>query len=139
MTADSLIDSNLLVYAFDRAEGKKHEKAREFLFKAMDSKAGTLSSQNLAEFHYNMTKKKTGLSPEASQKAIMGFCNAFRIISYNQNTVIEAIGTETIYGIHFWDALLATTMQENKIRAIYTENTKDFRKVPWLKAINPLE
>ena len=34
--------------------------------------------------------------------------------------------------------LLAATMRENKIFSIYTEDG-DFKNIPWLNVINPLE
>jgi len=36
-------------------------------------------------------------------------------------------------------ALLAATMKESGISKIYTKNTRDFDKVPWLEVINPFE
>jgi predicted nucleic acid-binding protein len=38
--------------------------------------------------------------------------------------------------LHFWDALLAATMNENGISTIYTEDCH-FEKVPGLTVINP--
>lgn len=41
------------------------------------------------------------------------------------------------YQTHYWDYLIASTMKENAVKEIYTENTKDFEKIPELKVVNP--
>ena len=59
------------------------------------------------------------------------------VIRYDGNTVIRAVSIAKEYKIHFFDALLVATMQENGIEEIITENTEDFRKIQWLKVKNP--
>jgi predicted nucleic acid-binding protein len=41
--------------------------------------------------------------------------------------------------IHFFDSLLAATMQENGISKILTENVKDFNKIAGIEAENPFD
>ena len=67
-------------------------------------------------------------------------CNELvHVLNYNAQTIKSAIGISSKHGIHYWDALLAATMKENNVFSIYTENEKDFKKIPWLKTINPLD
>ncbi|MFH1587729.1 MAG: PIN domain-containing protein [Candidatus Diapherotrites archaeon] len=140
MIDEGLIDSNILVYAFDKSEKQKHEKAKKFLTEALRNKTGILSIQNLAEFHYTITKKaKRPVSKEFSQETIKELTNSLWILKYTESTLINSINLENLYKIHFWDALIAATMQENNIKTIYTENTKDFKKIPGIKTINPIQ
>ena len=54
----SLIDSNILVYAFDSSEKPKHKKAKELLKKCWNGERKfAVSTQNLSEFFVNATKK----------------------------------------------------------------------------------
>jgi len=41
--------------------------------------------------------------------------------------------------VSIWDSLIAETALENGIVKIYTENLKDFKKIPGLKVVNPME
>lgn len=93
--------------------------------------------QNFTAFP--QTKIENPIPTEKSKEFIKAIATNFNILSYDENTVMEAVNLEQKFGIHFWDALIAATMQENSIDTIYTENTKDFAKVPWLKAINPFK
>ncbi|MBN2127740.1 MAG: PIN domain-containing protein [Candidatus Diapherotrites archaeon] len=139
MTDKGLIDSNILVYAFDSSEKNKQEKAKKFLTEIMINKKGILSIQNLAEFHATVTKKiNKPISKEESQQIIKELSDSFEILKYSEKTIINSINFENLYKTHFWDSLLASTMQENNVFLIYTENTKDFKKIPWIKAVNPV-
>ena len=138
MKDEFLVDSNILVYAFDNSEGEKFVKAVAFMKKAMGDEKAFLSAQNLAEFHANITKGKKGIPGEKSLEITKSLMEQFTILNYSGKTVLSAIKTENKHKTHFWDSLLASTMQENGITLIYTENTKDFRKIPWIMAKNPL-
>lgn len=140
MSDDFLIDSNILVYAFDSSEKEKHAKAAAFLENAVSLKTGFLSVQNLSEFHAAITAKiEKKVSREESLDTMRGFAESFRILRYNEKTAFEAVNLELLYKIPYWDALIAATMQKNNVKTIYTENEKDFKKIPWLTVVNPLK
>jgi|SRR3989344_437313 len=141
MSGRALIDSNILVYAFDATDAKKYNRAESFLRSAIENKNAVLSAQNLAEFYVNITMKKKGvkgLTNEYAGQIVQDFTDSFSIITYDAETVLDSIAMQMDCGIHFWDALLASTMLANNIKVIYTENTKDFSKVQGIQAINPL-
>ena len=60
------------------------------------------------------------------------------VLTYGAHTVIHAHEIRDEYKLHFWDALLAATMEENAIRTIFTEDAH-FNRVPWITVINPFE
>ncbi len=133
-----LIDSNILIYAYDKAAGHKYSKAKEIINDCWKGKLDlAISSQNLAEFAV-VSVKKGGLSFEQVKTIITLITefDGFRKINYSSLTVISAVSLAHEHEMSFWDALIAATMKENSIFNIYTENTKDF-KVPWLNSINP--
>jgi len=134
-----LIDSNMLVYAFDSSEKEKHEKAKNF-FKSIERNKANLSIQNLVEFHNVVTSKiEKPISLDISKKSVSNLAESFNVFQYDSETIVEAIDLQKENKIHFWDALLAATMKVNGIKIIYTENTKDFEKIKEIKALNPLK
>ena len=135
-----LIDSNVLVYAYDRSETKKYASAKGLVKEILNSRNGVLSVQNLAEFYYTITRKiEKPLQIDKAKQIVLDYMEGFEIVSYNGKTIIEAINSQAIYKIAFWDALIAATMEENKISTIATENERDFRKVSWIKVVNPFK
>jgi len=140
MTDDelTLIDSNILVYAYDKSEPKKHSLAKKTLKEKWTKQDAVLSVQNLAEFYSIITRKiQKPIAVEKAKQIILDLIDGFEILKYTEFTIVNAINNQAIYKIHFWDALIVATMEENSISTIITENQKDFSKSKWIKIINP--
>ena len=137
----ALIDSNILVYAFDKDEGEKYKKAGALLEKCFLGEVNFyLSLQNLSEFFVTVTKKISHPLPldvaSLLIKKIIAF-NRFVILEPTIKSIARAVDLCTTKRISYWDALIAAVMIENQIFEIVTENTKDFQKVEVLKVTNP--
>lgn len=135
-----LIDSNILVYAFDSSEKLKHEKAKEILNKCWKGKHKyAVSLQNLSEFFVNVTKKiEKPISGEEGEKIVNNILefDGFLKLEPKKETISKAIAISIKNNMNYWDSLIASAMIENQIFDIYTENTKDF-KINGIKTINP--
>ena len=138
----SFIDANILGYAYERTNLQKHRIAANLLLPCFQAKTNlALSTQILGEFFILITKKaKMPLEPRIAQIIINDIISLphWKIVSYNEKTVMMALNIADNFNMPYWDSLIAATMTENDISTIYTENTKDF-KVPWIKAINPFK
>ena len=138
---DILIDSNVLIYAFDKDENEKNPIAKAILERIFNGEMNAfLSTQNLSEFYYNVTKKiKKPLEVTEAKEIISDLVSLsnIKIVKIDENTIINAIEISMKCNIHYWDALIASVMKENNIYNIITENDKDFKKISWLKVINP--
>lgn len=143
MTDIKLIDTNILVYAIDEDEGNKHKKAKDIISKYVSNQNEmALSTQNISEFFVVSTEKIHNPIPKDYAKIIINTLIKLpniKILIINDETIIEAIELSERYNISYWDALIASTMIENNIFTIYTENEKDFKKIPGLTVINPLK
>ena len=141
MTGDKplfLIDSNILIYAYEEEASHKKQIAKKILSQAFAKKESyAVSIQNLAEFACAYLTKGKG-DMRRLQKSIKGISRHenFIKISYTQQTITHAMEIITNSKNPFWDALIAATMLENNIRHIYTENTSDFANTG-ITAINP--
>ncbi|MEA1957212.1 MAG: PIN domain-containing protein [Euryarchaeota archaeon] len=137
-----LIDTNILVYAYDESEGKKHEICKGLIDECWRlSKKYSISIQNLSEFYVVITKKIEKPVPMETAKEIIGDIIEFQnwmVMGYDARTILSAFEINITYEAHYWDALIAATMRENNIFSIYTEDD-DFESIPWLTVINPFE
>ena len=134
------IDTNVLIYAYDKNENSKRGTAEKIVRKIFNKEINAaVSNQSLAEFVYVVTKKNI-LDFEHAKTIVHDFLNFEKILNmdYSGDTVLSAIKISKDFSIPFWDSLIAATMGENHIYNIYTENTRDF-KVPWINAINPFK
>src|SRR3989338_7764690 len=133
-----LVDTNVIVYAYEMEESERKNKALKILEKCYNNEITlALSNQNLAEFSV-VSLKKLKLNSGKVKETIRDISNfaGFKKLFYTDKTVISAIEISEKYNISFWDSLIAATMIENNILSIYTEKEKDF-KVPSLNVINP--
>jgi predicted nucleic acid-binding protein len=71
------------------------------------------------------------------QALMFAFLGIFFIINGTRLYLIEGDCVGNLE--NFWDALIVATMEENSIDTIITENEKDFKKVKWIKTINPFK
>ena len=141
MTArPALIDTNILCYALDDGDPIKRTVAADLLSRCWRSEIDlAVSVQNLAEFSVVMTEKVHNPVPDETVsrfiRNIVSF-DGWTIISYDAETILDAMHIRKTCSLHFWDALLAATMRQHSIETIYTEDSH-FNKVPWIRAINP--
>jgi len=138
-----LIDTNILVYAYDAEDVKKHFIASKLLEKCWKGQASyTLSIQNLAEFFFIIIEKvKNPLECDVAKQIVEDIIHSphWNVIKYDAKTIVHASNIKLANKIHFWDALLIATMLENDVYTIYTENEKDFGKVKQISVVNPFK
>lgn len=134
-----LIDSNILVYAFDSAEPEKQKIAKEVLKRCWREELhGVVALQNLGEFFNIITKKvPRPLAIEDAEQIIEDIIAApqWEKVSYDAHILQHAMVVVRVNN-QFWDAVLLSTMIANNINTIYTENAKDFN-IKGIKAVNP--
>lgn len=137
-----LIDTSIFITLYTNVDtADKSEMLRTYFNLLSDDslKIGCVSVQNLIEFiHITKNKLKCFNNPEELNNRLKNISDLFSVLTYTSNTVVQAVDLSYSKGVSFFDALLAQTMLDNNIHLIYTENTKDFRKIPGIKAVNPL-
>jgi predicted nucleic acid-binding protein len=135
-----LIDTNVLVYAYDTSEGEKHAVSKDLLRHMWIDGGGVVCLQNLMEFFVVITKKVENPVDVSTAKGIVQDIigsDKWTVIDRDVDTLLTALNLVEQYGMHLWDAAIAATMKENDIFEIVTENVKDFKKIPQLKVSNP--
>ena len=60
-------------------------------------------------------------------------------VDYTNLTTLKAALSSSYFNTPFWDTLIAETMRENGMIEILTENEKDFKAIPGIKAVNPFK
>lgn len=142
-TCECFIDTNILVYAYDTTEKEKHKKSRLLLSKCWQRKIRlAISTQVLSEFFVVVTRKiQNRLTVDDAQQIIMDLVkhDCWQILEIKPATILNAIKASKVHKTSYWDTLIAETMKENQVFKIYTENKKDFARVPQLEIINLFE
>jgi predicted nucleic acid-binding protein len=94
-----------------------------------------VSVQNLAEFSVVMTENVKHPVPDAIVTRFIRDIVAFdgwRVISYDPETIMDAVNIRSKFSLHFLDALLAATMKKHDLYRRFA-----FKKIPWITVIDP--
>jgi len=107
MTGKVLIDTNILVYAYDRSEYVKQQKALTLIDQVVTLDNGLLSTQILSEFFNAVTRKiPEPLSLEEAEERVTNYCQIWPILQINEMIVLEAIRGVKNHYFSYWDALI---------------------------------
>lgn len=136
-------DTTILGYAYDESYEKERAVCKELVNKAFHGEIkGVVSNQILGELFNILTNKiEKPVEIEKAEIIINSFIESGNWIkhNYDYNTIKSAIMSVKVNKSPFWDTVIAETMKENGINKIYTENDRDFKKIPGIKVINPLK
>ena len=142
MAENRLLDTNILVYAYDVSEKRRREIAKGLVDEVWDAGGGVVTLQNLSEFFFAVTRKVQKPVPIVDAKTIISNIlrsSRWMVIDRNAGTLVKAMEIVESVRAPFWDALIAVCMLEHGIEVIVTENEKDFKNVPGITVMNPFK
>ncbi|MEW6679999.1 MAG: PIN domain-containing protein [bacterium] len=117
------IYSNVLVYAYDRAELTKQSQALNLLDQLQTTGIGILSVQVLAEFFWVVSRKLSAPLPiEQALHQVELFVQCWSVVNLSSFIVLEAIRGVRNYQMAYWDAQIWATVHINQIPLIFSED-----------------
>jgi predicted nucleic acid-binding protein len=138
MPGDVFIDTNILVYAYDRAAGRKQERALETLDHLVIHGRGRLSVQILGEFfRATTTKLKPPLPVADARTELSTLARTWPIVPITPLVVLEAARGVDQHGLSYWDAQIWATARLNQIDVILTEDFSEGRVLEGVTFRNP--
>ena len=105
------VDTNILMYAHDKAAGEKHERAKALVEELWRDRVGRRQHQVLQELAVNL-RKKAGrpLDAKATRDIVTDYL-AWHVVVNGGESILEALDLEARYQISFWDALVVHAAQ----------------------------
>ena len=133
-----LIDTNLLVYLYDKNQPEKQKQAQRVLEELELSMAGCLSVQNLAEFMSVVTRKLSPpmLPEQALQQAAL-FARLWPVFALTPLIVLEAGRGVRDHQMSYYDAQLWATARLNQVPIIFSEDFAAGSVVEGVRFVNP--
>ena len=137
--AEVLIDTNVLVYAYQPAEKSKYTAAMHTVSRLLESGTGRLSAQILAEFISATTRGRTPiLTIKESLSQVALFAEILPVFDTTRLIVLEAGRGVIQHRMSYYDAQLWATARLNQISTIFTEDFEHGRRVEGVQFLNPL-
>ncbi len=132
MTANSFLDSNIVVYAFDIRDSIKRKIALNLLLTNP-----FISSQVIVESH-NASIKKLKVPSQICDDNVIVLCNTCQVVSLNETIVRSAISLKNKYSFSFLDSMIIATALAANCTTLYSEDMQHNQIIEnTLTIINP--
>lgn len=137
MTDRVFLDTNVLVYSFDRDAPEKQTAAHALLREAGRGGRHVISTQVLQEFFVAVTRKLAEpLSNADAARAVELFAE-LPTVAVDVTTIRGAMRRCDADGLSFWDALIVQTALENRCTRLLTEDLQEGRVFDTCRVENP--
>ena len=133
----TFIDTNILVYAMDKDNPVKQEKARSLLRSAQENQSGVISTQVLQEF-YIVSTKKMGLDPLLIKSILSSFAH-YETVVVTPEIIESAVDCSILNQVSFWDALIITCAESACCEKVWSEDLNHGQLIKGVKIENPFQ
>lgn len=138
MIAEVLIDTNVLVYAYDGREPRKQARALETLGPLVATGRGVLSAQVLGEWYRAVTRKlRPALSSADAASQAAALLRAWRVFPVTPLVVLEATRGARDHRLDYWDAQIWATARLNQVSVVLSEDFADGRTLEGVRFRDP--
>jgi len=135
MNGREFVDTNVLIYAFDRTAGKKRETAAALVARLWSDRIGCLSLQVLQEFYVTATKKLK-MAPAEAFAQIDRF-GKWTVHRPEVDDVLVAIQLHREKKVSFWDAMILRSAMSSGCDLLWSEDLSDGQRWDGVIVRNP--
>ena len=129
------VDTNVLLYAVDQVDLRKHELAREWRRKLWETQRGRLSFQVLQEFYANVTRKWPDHRDSARAEVVDLL--AWQPVPIDGEILNAGWKLQDRFGFSFWDALLVAAAMASHSEYLLSEDFQARQDIGGLQIVNP--
>lgn len=135
MPARSFFDTNVLIYADDKAAPAKQRRALELVADHWRARTGVVSLQVLQEYFVTLTRKLRVDAVIARRKVEL--LAEFDVAAPEVGDILAAIDLHRLHGFSFWDALVIRSAKQTGCSVVFSEDMQDARGIDGLQIVNP--
>lgn len=131
------IDTNILVYAYDRSAGEKHALAARMVEQCWDNENGCISIQVLQEFFVTITRKVAAPLDLATARQIVADLAHWRVHTPEVTDLLQAIDLQQNNPLSFWDAMVVQSATQLRCKQLFSEDLDNGHVYGDVQVINP--
>jgi len=128
------LDTNVVVYAFDRADPEKQRVAIDVL---ESGRRLVVSTQVLAETWWVLTRRLQRPLPEDAASGVIDELCRLPVVSTDADLVRRAITTSRRWQLAVWDSLIVEAARSSGCDRILTEDLQDGQDFDGVTVVNP--
>jgi predicted nucleic acid-binding protein len=131
------VDTNVLVYAFDKSTSPKKHVARRLLTELMDQDRLRVSTQVLQELFVTLTRKVARPCTSDEALAVLEDLAAWPLMAVDYAAIRAAVGLADQAKVSFWDALVVVAAARTGAAVLYTEDLNHGQEILGVRVSNP--
>jgi len=133
-----LVDTNVLVYAYDPADAAKRARAIDVLERLADGRSGVLTAQVLGEFFVTATRRiQPPLTLAEAERSLTNYTRSWPVHDVTWIAVLEAVRGVQRHRLQYWDSLIWATAKLNGVLNVLSEDFSDGALVEGVRFLNP--
>ncbi len=133
------VDTNLIVYAYDKDAGEKHRIAADIMKDLWHSGLGTISTQILQEFFVTLTKKISAPLNISVVREMIRRLSRWDVVLIDADLIIRATELQERYKYSFWDSLIIASAIAGGVKTILSEDLTDGQIIQGITIENPFK
>jgi predicted nucleic acid-binding protein len=133
-----LVDTNVLVYAYDPADATKRVRAMTIVDQLASWQRGALSAQVLSEFFVTVTRKiEPPLTLAEAERSVTNYMRSWLVYESTARVVVEAIRGVRQHQLSYWDSLIWATAKLAGVPTVLSEDFTDGQLLEGVRFRNP--
>ncbi|MBN2549482.1 MAG: PIN domain-containing protein [Anaerolineales bacterium] len=137
--ATHFLDTNILVYAYDRSAGRKHSLAAQLVEECWENENGCLSIQVLQEFFVTVTRKIAAPLDAQTARQIVADLAQWRLHAPEADDLLQAIDLQQNYQLAFWDAQVIQSAACLDCKQLLSEDLNHGQVYGGVQVVNPFK
>ncbi len=135
MPIRTFFDTNVLIYADDKAAPAKQRKALDLVAEHRSARTGVVSLQVLQEYFVVVTRN-LGVDAAIARRKVELIAE-FDVASPDLPDILAAIDLTRLHGFSFWDALILRAAKQAGCTVLFSEDMQDLREMDGVRIVNP--
>lgn len=133
----AFVDANVILYAYDRSAGSRHERAAQLVGDLGARRRGALSIQVLQEFYVNATRK---LAEPLAHDLALGRVRALARWPLHVPRAADVFAAAQLSHdaqLSFWDAMIVRSAAALGCATLWSEDLNDGQQIAGVTIRNP--
>ena len=130
------VDTNIVIYAYDRTAGDRHMRAKVLVAELWRSRRGCLSVQVLQEFYVVGVRKLTKTASSELRLILNDFA-LWRVHAPDTSDVLAAADLHQRYQVSFWDAMVLQSATRLACAVVWSEDLNPGQSYQGVRVLNP--
>ena len=136
MSADSFIDSNVVVYLFDDAAPDKQQRAESLIVKGLDQKNYCISHQVVQET-LNVAIRKLNFTVEDASRLLDSVLQPLWKVMPTTAMYQRSLMVQFRYKYSFYDSLIIAAALEAGCNILFSEDLQHGQEIERMTILNP--